>query len=273
MLSRFWTRLGKFGLSLLGAYLLMAYIIIITIIVRQELAILDASKVVSVFNLDKKGGSTIQGQVRNVFGDPVPHGVIIVGERIVQADNTGTFSVPNLTPGRHILEIFAGDYAKYSREIQVEEGVNSPTIKYETGLWPQVFLVDFHIFYQASNGIFGMVGFANGTTESIYIERATLLDQDGEVVTDILHDNNGFSYYANLSSRLEVVEEPQKALKWAPRMVQGGEFSPVKGSFRPGPYSLEVHFAFRAGHDLGQYQVVTITDHLDLDNDWNPHLP
>jgi hypothetical protein len=272
MVSRFWLHLGKLGLFLLGAYLLMAYVIVVTIIIREELAIVDASRVISVLS-PAPGASTIEGQVRNVFGDPVPFAVVILGDHLVQADSIGAFRITNLNPGRFTLEVFAGDYAKYASEIQVEEGVNHPTIKYETGLWPQVFLVDFHIFYKGDGEIFGMVGFANGTAEPIYIERATMLSPNDEVITDVLHDNDGFAYFAGLSTRLTIVEEPQKALEWAPSMVQGGEFPPARGHFPPGPYSLEVHYAFSKGHELGQYQVLTITDHLDLDSSWDPHIP
>lgn len=272
MHSRLWLRLGKLGLVLLLVYLFFSYTLLITIIIRQELTILDASKVISALS-SNQGPCILQGQVRNVFGDPIPFAVIVVADRLVQADNSGTFSVDNLTPGRHTLEIFAGDYGKYTRELQLEVGINNPPIKYETGLWPQVFLVDFHIFFKENDEILGIVGFANGTNEPLFIQRATLLNPQGEVVTDILHDRDGFAYYANFSSKIEVIEAPQKALKWAGRVVQSGEFPPLKGSFRPGPYTLEVHYAFTAGHELGQYRVVVITDHLDLDNDWNPHLP
>lgn len=272
MFSRFWVRLGKVSLFLLVTYLLMAYIIVVSIIVREELSIVDASRVISALS-PIGGSSTIEGQVRNVFGDPVPFGVIIVGEHLVQADNIGAFRVTGLSPGRFTMEIFAGGYEKYTKEIQVEEGVNYPTIKYEAGLWPQVFLVDFHVFYKDNDSIFGMIGFANGSTEPIYIERASIINPAGDVITDILHDNDGFTYYMDLSNKLEVVEQPQKALKWAPRMVQGGEFAPLQGYFPPGPYSLEVHYAFKNGHELGQYHVMTTTDHLDLDNNWDPHIP
>lgn len=272
MFSRFWNRLGKSGLFLLLTYLLMAYIIVITIIIREELTILDPTKAISVIS-PIENASSVNGQVRNVFGDPIPYGVVIIGDYIIQADNTGVFSITNLEPGRYSLEIYAGDYARYTRDIQVEEGMNQPTIKYDTGLWPQFFLVDFHVFYKNDHEIFGIAGFANGTDDPIYIEKATLLDPQGEVITDILHDNDGFNYYLGLSNRLEIVSEPQKALKWASRMAQGGEFSQIEGSFAPGPYSLEVHYAFQEGHDLGQYQTVTITDHLDLDDNRNPHLP
>src|SRR5699024_7464450 len=148
---------------------------------------------------------TLQGQVRNVFGDPVPFAVIVIADRLGQADNTGAFSLQNLPVGRHAMEIFAGNYEKYSREIQLETGINSPPIKYDTGLWPQGILVDFHVFYKETDEILGIAGFANGTTEPIYIQRATLLSPKGEVITDILHDRDGFNYYADFSSKIEIV--------------------------------------------------------------------
>ena len=49
MASRFWLRLGKLGLLCLLAYLLLAYTIVVTIILRAELSIVEATKVISVF--------------------------------------------------------------------------------------------------------------------------------------------------------------------------------------------------------------------------------
>lgn len=272
MFSHFWRRLGKLALFAILSYLFLAYVLVFSIILRQEFTIFEATRVISVFN-PQKGECTLKGQVRNVFGDVIPHAVVIVGNYITQADNMGVYSLTNLEEGRYKMEILAGDYEHYQKEVQLEPGTNTPTIKYDSGLWPQVFLVDFHIFFKEHNQIFGMLGFANGTEQELYIERATLLSPTGEVITDLLHDGDGFAYYLDLSNKLELVEEPQKALKWAPRMVQNGEFAPIEGYFRPGPYSLEVHYAFEEGHKLGQYQIFTITDHLDLANDWNPHLP
>lgn len=273
MLSPLWARLGKYCFFLLLIYLLAAYVLLFTIIIRNELHILDANGVVSVFN-PNGGPCLLEGKVRNVFGDPVPHAVIVIQDRLIQADNTGAFAVAGLQSGRFSLEIFAGNYAKYNREINLEPGANSPPMKYETGLWPQEFLVDFHIFHKNSGEILGITGFANGTDEAIYIQRTTLVGPRGEVIEDLLHDRDGFNYYAGLSSKLEITEEPQKALVWPGRMWQTAEFAPITGAFSPGLYSLEVHYAFQKGHELGQYRVSTITDHLDLDQDWkHPHLP
>ncbi|HHY15337.1 MAG TPA: carboxypeptidase regulatory-like domain-containing protein [Firmicutes bacterium] len=276
MLSGIWWRLCRVGIIILLIYLTAAYACLITIIIRKEVRILDAAKVISALSTGNKVDpalGVLEAQVRSVFGDPIPHAVILLADRLVQADNTGNFRIINIKPGTYTLEILAGDYEKYAREIKIEAGVNSPPIKYDLGLWPQDFLVDFHIFYKDAGEVLGIAGFANGAEEPIFIERATILDPSGKVITDILHDNDGFAYYADLSSRLEIVNEPQKALKWPPRMWQSGEFAPLAGNFPPGPYSLEVHYAFATGHKLGQYRVLVITDHLDWDSNWNPHLP
>lgn len=271
MPSRLWMRLAKLGIALLIAYLIVAYALVITITIRREIKILDPPSTISVFQ-QEKSTTTLEGNVCNVFGDPVPHAVITLNDHLVQANNRGGFSLNNIKPGRHTLEIFAGDYEKYSREINVEEGINRASIKYDTGLWPQIFLVDFHIFYKDHDVVLGILGFANGTTDSIYISKAILYNPRKEIVADLLHDLDGFKYYSELSSKIQIVSEPQKALQWAPRMVQNGEFPPIKGEFRPGPYTLEVHYGSEKDHENGQYYVFTITDHLDLANDWNPHL-
>ncbi len=271
MLSPRWARLGKCGLCILLIYLLAAYMSLFIIIIRSELQILDADGAVFVFN-PNDGPCLLEGTVCSVFGDPVPHAVIVIQGRLHQADNTGSFLITGLDSGRFTLEIFAGNYAKYSREIHLELVTNSPPIKYETGLWPREFLVDFHIFLKDSGEILGITGFANGTEEPIYIQRATLIGPTSEVIEDLLHDRDGFNYYAGLSSKLAVTEKPQKALIWPGRMWQTAEFPPITGTFNPGLYSLEVHYAFQKGHELGQYRVLTITDHLDLDKDWkHPH--
>ena len=272
MRSNLWCHLLKTGIIVLLIYLVVVYTILITTIIRNELSIVDGTQVVSVLTSPPNSG-VLHTQIRNVFGDPVPYGVVLINNHLVQGDNTGFFKVPSLKPGRYILQILAGGYEPYSREIQIEDGMNSPPIKYETGLWPDSFLVDFHIFFTENGQVLGIVGYANGSEEPIYIERSTLLDPRGEVITDLLHDNDGFNYYAGLSSKIEIVEEPQKALKWAPRTWLSGEFPPIQGSFLPGLYTLEVHYAGLENHKLGKYQVLQIQDHLDFENNWNPHLP
>lgn len=271
MFSRFWMRLAKLGLVLLISYLIVAYALLITITIRRELKILDPPKAISVFQQEKTS-TILEGNVCNVFGDPVPHAVIAVGDSLIQADNRGAFSLNNLQPGRYTLEIFAGDYEKYSKEIHIEEGTNRPSIKYDTGLWPQVFLVDFHIFYKDHDEVLGILGFANGTADPIYISKAVLLNPRKQVILDLLGDLGGFEYYSDLSSKIQLVHTPEKALKWAARLVQNGEFPPIQGDFRPGPYTLEVHYGNLKDHEKGRYSIFTITDHLDLNSNWNPHL-
>ncbi|NLO65960.1 MAG: carboxypeptidase regulatory-like domain-containing protein [Firmicutes bacterium] len=273
MHSRFWQHLGKWLLVLILLYLVGAYLTVFSIIIRSEMNILDAERAVSAL-MDTKGSSQLQTRVCSVFGDPICHAVVMIQNRLVQADNTGFFAMENLQPGRSTIEIFAGGYAKYRREINLEPGMNSPPLKYDTGLWPQEFLVDFHVFYKETGEVLGIAGFANGSDQPLYIHRAVLLDPKGKMIIDLLHDHDGFAYYAGLSSRINVVDEPQKALVWPGRMWQTGEFPPIAGYFSPGLYTLEVHYGFLDEHEQGEYRVIGLTDHLDLEENWSdPHLP
>ena len=155
MRSNLWCHLLKTGITVLLIYLVVVYTILITTIIRNELSIVDGTQVVSVLT-SPPGSGVLRTQIRNVFGDPVPYGVVFINNRIFQGDNTGFFEVPSLKPGRYTLQIFAGGYEQYSREIQVEDGLNSPPIKYETGLWPEFFLVDFHIFFRDNSQVLGI---------------------------------------------------------------------------------------------------------------------
>ncbi|NLJ80097.1 MAG: carboxypeptidase regulatory-like domain-containing protein, partial [Firmicutes bacterium] len=267
MYSNPWLRFLKTSLIFVLAYLLLASAFTIIIIIRSELRILDAQQVLSLTGQSPQQG-VLRGQVRNIFGDPVPHAVVLLENRFVQGDNTGRFEISNLNPGRYTLEILAGGYEKYRREVQVETGINNPPFKYETGLWPQTFLVDFHLFYQEDARLLGIMGFANGSSQPLFIQSALLFNPLGEMILDLLADNGGFSYYAGLSNKLEIAEEPQRALKWAPRMWQSGEFPPIEGFYQPGIYTLKVYYGFEEEHQSGQYRVFTISDHLDLEKSW-----
>ena len=247
----------------------VAALLAITII-RSELQIWGGREAVAALSRPANPAH-LQTYVRNVFGDPLPYAVVHVAGRVGQADNSGLIELFDLHPGRYNMTVFAGGYHPLTLDVTLEPGYNSPILKYDTGLWPEYFLVDFHIYYSEDQRLMGICGFANGSSESVYIRHARLLSPQGEVITDFLHDHDGFSYYADLSTKIKVVEEPQKALLWPPQTWQPGEFPPIPGIFHFGLYTLEVHFGSEEEHQLGQYQIVQITDHLDYELTGNPH--
>jgi hypothetical protein len=243
--------------------------LLITTIIRNELQIWGGREVPALAG--PEGSAHLHMYVRNVFGDPLPYAVIYVAGRVAQADSTGFVELAGLKPGRYEMAVFAGGYQPLTLEVHLEPGRNSPVIKYDTGLWPEDFLVDFHLYHSSDQRLMGMLGFANGSAEPIYIHRAALLSPQGGLITDFLHDGDGFAYFAGLSTKITVVEEPQRALVWPPRTWQPGEFPPIPGSFQAGTYTLEIHYGSEGEHQAGEYRTLRINNHLYYDLTGNPH--
>ncbi len=269
MSTRSWKRVALAALVVVALYGLGVAYLLITTIIRNELEIWGGREVPVLAK--PANPAHFHTCVRNVFGDPLPYAVVYIAGRVGQADSTGLVEMTNLHPGRYEMSIFAGGYQPLTMEVQLEPGLNSPVIKYDTGLWPEYFLVDFHIYYSSDQRLLGILGFANGSPEPIYIHRAALISPQGEVITDFLHDHDGFAYYADLSTKIKVVEEPQKALVWPARTWQPGEFPPIPGLFRAGLYTLEVHYGNENEHRTGEYRIMQITHHLDYELTGNPH--
>lgn len=268
--KHFWIRIARATAMVVIAYGVIVFSILYITIIRNELRVFGGEKSVPVLS-NPLGQAHIRSYVRNVFGDPLPYAVVHINGRVAQADNTGLVELNNLKPGRYEMDIFAGNYQPRTIEVHLEGGHNSPVIKYDTGLWPEYFLVDFHIYYSGDQRLLGLTGFANGSDEPIFIHRAELISPQGEVITDFLHDHDGFAYYADFSSKIEVVGEPQLALKWPPRTWQPAEFPPIPGLFRSGMYTLKVHYGDATEHQSGRYRIFEITDHLDYELTGNPH--
>lgn len=269
---RFLKRVLRVGIASLVAYLAIGYIVFVATLVRWEVGLLPPARPVSsIASRDTGVYGTITSQVRNVFGDPVPYAVVHIGGRTIQADQNGNFILEGLAPDRYVMEIFAGGYERYKWEITVGEGNNTPIIKYDSGLWPEKFLADFHVFYASNDRLFGLVGFANGSHETIYVSSATIIDPNGNAIIDVLRQHDGFNYYNYLSNKVEVVETPEPALRIPSKAWVNGEIPPITGPFPPGTYHLEILYGNQEEHEKQQYQRIQYSDQGD--NNWNPHLP
>lgn len=247
----------------------VACLLIITII-RNEIQIWGGRA--ATVSAQPAEPAHITTHICSVFGDPLPYAVVYVGGRVAQADSTGLVELAGLSPGRMEMTVFAGGFQPLTLEVQLEPGANSPVIKYDTGLWPESFMADFHIYYSSEQrALLGILGFANGTAEPIYVHRAVLHTPQGQAIADLLDTGGGFEYFAGLSSKIRMVEEPRKALLWPARTWQPGEFAPIPGVFAEGAYTLEVHWGSEAEHNSGQYQVLRVTSYLDFKLSGNPH--
>ncbi len=270
----FWLPFFRIGLYTLLSYVVIAYFIFFVTLVRWEVSLLPSSiSVVTPVSKDSGSYSIVSSRIHNVFGDPIPYAVVHISGRIVQADSTGHFTLEGIVPNRYSMEIFAGGYRRYKWDIHVEEGTNTPIIKYDTGLWPAFFLPDFHVFHYTNDALYGIIGFANGSDQPLYIHRITIYDPREDIVIDFLNHSVGLEYFQNLSGKVEIVKGPQKALRLAPQSWFTGDLPPVTTPLLKGIYHMEIHFGTQREHDTSTYQVMRIKDQLDVDSNWNPHLP
>lgn len=255
------------------AYIALGYIVFASVVLHYEISLLPDDKLIyTAADIQKRSG-TLSTRVHNIFGDPIPYAVIFIDGRITQADSTGFFIVEELKPQRYTLEIFSGDYQPYQWDILIDDGTNNPPIKYDTGLWPQYFLPDFHVFHNNTNQLFGLIGFANGSKQPIYIHRAAIYDPNGNIILDLFEDPDIVEYYQMLSTKVESVTTPQQALRLPSKTWINGEIPPIDSPLTPGVYQLEVHYGTETGHQSGVYRVQRIEDYLQTYPNWNPHLP
>lgn len=271
-ITTFWQRVLKIALYSFIAYVAIGYLVFILVLLHHEISLLPDSQPVTV-SVSSDINATLSARVHNIFGDPVPYAVIVIDNQITQADSTGFFTIENLEPKRYALEIFAGEYQPYNWDILIDKGTNNPTIKYDTGLWPQFFLPDFHVFHNNSNQLFGLVGFANGAKEHLYIHRATIYDSEEKMILDLFTNPDILEYYQMLSNKVEITSTPQTALKLPPKTWISGEIPPIDSQLTEKFYYLEIHYGTEKDHLKGTYQVRQIIDSLDADSNLNPHLP
>jgi len=260
-------------IGLICVYTAIAYIVLFTIILRHDIQLFEPKHPSLTSLAQKQQLGSLSARVHNVFGDPIPYAVVFIDGRVVQADATGFFTVENLVPQQYKLEIFAGEYQPYEWHVLIEPGTNNPTIKYDTGLWPQFFLPDFHVFHNNTYKMFGLIGFANGSNQPIYIHRASIYNPQGDLSLDLFASWENIEYFLTLSTKIEYIDTPRPALLLPAKTWVVGEIPPVQIDVLDGNYYLEIHYGTAADHERGTYQVLRIEDYLDTEPNWNPHLP
>lgn len=268
-----WYQIIKFAICSLIVYLFIGYLLLAAYLLHYEINIFTGAGSTLYVSTNNNATSSLSARVHNVFGDPIPHVVAFIDGRIVQADATGFFSIDKLVPGRYTLELFAGEYQPYRWDILIEDGTNNPSIKYDTGLWPQYFLPDFHVFHNNSGLLFGLIGFANGSDQPIYVHQARIYDPNGEQIFDLFSDPDMVEYYQILSTKIDVVTEPQTALRISSRTWVLGEIPPTLSNLTEGMYRLQIHYGAEKHHQTGLYQLHSIADQLEPNPNLNPHLP
>lgn len=219
----------------------------------------------------------LETSVRNIFGDPVPGASFHIDNRTTIADRDGTVSISDLPIGLHQFTVHADGYQDYDHRIRINEGINVPIIKYDQGLWPIGFAVDFHVFHayeaQDEQKVFFQVGLANGSDQPVYIRAFYTLDATLQPADTLLSTPEGYRRLSLMHTALSLATEPY-ALVLKPWGIVHIELPPiVRRPVSEGPFYLIVHYGNKSAHERRSYVMLEVVAEIQHEPDLSPHRP
>ncbi len=267
-----WRRLRRIAWYSLVAYFVLAWVGVVTLLFDRGLGDEWLRLVPAAADGPEVYGS-VSGEVRNVLGDLVPGAMVRVGDEWVQADNSSRYVVEGVPVGMHTLELTAPGYQRQQLTIQVEPGENHPPIMSDTGLWPEVLAISFHVFVNSDKSgephLFGYFGMANGSSDSIRVYSVLLEDPQGRPVYDLVQDEEPRQTFLAMLEEIAVRKEEDYYWLVPEHIVFEGELpstvEPVEGSY-------QVTVIYSVGRDDRPIEL-TAADLANPEPDWNPRLP
>ncbi len=220
---------------------------------------------------------TVRLSVRNVFGDPVPGAIVeLNGQRLVAGEG-GTVEFVNVPARLHTLRIEAEGYHPLQMSLRVNEGVNEPIIKYESGLFPTDFAVDFHVFHAQDpaeeQDVFIQMGWSNGTQDPVMIHWFDIVDQHGNRLAPILDSPEGYRRLALMHTALKLVALPY-ALELRPQRNVTIDLPVIRAvPDQLGAVRLRILYGTAEQHAANRYHELEFAAYPEMEPDFNPHRP
>ncbi len=215
--------------------------------------------------------------VCNIFGDPVAGAQVRVGQVQARTDAHGYFLLEGVPTGPGELVVKAPGYQPVVRKVTVDSGRNILDMKYDTGLWPDDFRVDFHVFANVdrtgSLKLFGEVGVANGSNGAYYLLGAAVTGPNDEQEQALLQTEDDYRNFAGSYGDDNFVAHPRMAVVFAPQTHYKVDLKSQPGPVLGGKYKLTVVYASREDWARGQSQTLVLAAQAFIDSDWNPHSP
>lgn len=218
----------------------------------------------------------VASRVHDIFGDRVPYPTVRFGDRGVTGDASGYYALSDVAVGTYEVEVDAGGFEPRAFRYSVYEGENSPRIKYTTGLWPQEFALDFHVFYAGENSdkLYGIVGVANPFAKPVYIHTLKVEEVGGKVIQDFVADVDTLQNFVLTYPSIQLALEPVPAAVISPRSSLGQiELTPfAAANSSSGKYRLVVTFTV-GKNDSGKEERAVKAAVTEREDDYNPHSP
>ncbi len=224
---------------------------------------------------DFPNSGRVYGLVCSVFGDPLPGVSVTLAKQHTVTDETGAFFFEYIPMGNQLIRLDCDGYQILSRRVKIDAVDNLLEFKYESGLFPANFAVDFHIYYTKESleqgRCFGEIGFANGSSENYYLSDLVIYSPLGVEILDLLRTAEDFRAITGTRSDSNFIAKPKMAV-----LVRPGEFfrinlPPLANPLTDAIYSLKCVFSTQKQWDAGSATMEILETVCILDDDWNPH--
>lgn len=218
-------------------------------------------------------------ELRNIFGDHVCGAEIAVGGRHKKTtDEFGVASFSGLTAGDLEVAISAPGYRAISLHVLLGPGKNLVVFRNETGLAPDGFAVDFHVFWNTMSG--GMargiaeISLYNGRNVPVFATECDIVYPGESAVLKLLGSEEAFADFAGTYSTADIVSQPEMAMRIVAGQVVYADPVLLPGTPRDGEvYTLRLVSTSDLSAPRDRWDVATLEDEMDYDGDWDPHVP
>lgn len=221
----------------------------------------------------------LTSRVHDVFGDGIGSPTVRIGSVTVIGDATGAFLVEAIPAGVYEVEVSADGYMSKRFTYRVQEGDNSPRIKYDTGLWPNSFAIDFHAFHSrpGSPQTYGVIGIANPLDSPVYIHELFVADERGVIVFDALATVEMMQTFTLIHPNANLTLEPHPAVVLQPRSIIAQiEMPPHQSSETESPphaFIATARYSLGRNAPPGERMEISRLAYRTLEEDYNPHSP
>lgn len=217
----------------------------------------------------------VKGYVCNRFGDPLPGASISLADRHTVTGASGDFYFASIPMGDRSITLEAEGYKSISRMVKIDAGSNYLEFKYEQGLFPSNFALDFHVYYTDSSleqgRCFSEIGIANGAAENYYLIDLVVYNPLGVEALDLLKSEDDYREITGTLSDSNFVSKPRMAVFYRPGEYYPINLPPLANPIAGGIYTLKAVYASQTQWNADLATMEVLETECLLDDDWNPH--